>query len=108
MLFHIDSGALASSFLPFWPQPRVLTMLVVVPVSSTNTSDWKFSAAWLAAHNWRSKATSGRSCSLAYIVFFEAQAEPVNRAPDARIINQNTARRQFDLHIRKRQIAPPS
>src|SRR5580704_5015914 len=57
-------------------------MLVEVPVSSMKTRRSGSSSVWFCAHSVRAAATSGRSCSAARTVFFEADAMAVEEPPD--------------------------
>ena len=71
------NGALERSLWPFGQRPRRRVILVVVPVSSTNTSRCGSSRmfGWRTpVHSSRACLTSGRSCSLARRIFFEATA----------------------------------
>ena len=62
----------------------VEVMLVVAQVSSRNTR-WLFCRrVRAAAQLWRAAATSARSCSLAYKVFFKTQVQPAKPLPQGR------------------------
>ena len=67
-------GTLATSFSPRGAQPRSLVMLVLAQVSSMKTSRAGSSRPWCVFQRNRLRATSGRSCSVANSVFFEAHA----------------------------------
>src|SRR5258706_2145619 len=72
-------AALSRSPLAQRPQRRAI--LVESQVSSRNTSPVASSAGWLARQASRSACTSGRSCSAACALFFEAQPHPLQRIP---------------------------
>src|SRR5215471_15321034 len=57
-------------------------MLVLVPVSSMKTRRSGSSLALSSTHAARAAATSGRSCSAARTLFFEADAVAVEEAPN--------------------------
>lgn len=78
-VFQCPNGAFERSRWPFRQRPRRRVIFVVVPVSSMNTSRCGSSRirGWrLVCHSCRALLTSGRSCSLASSVFFEAIAIP--------------------------------
>ena len=58
-------GVLPNNGLSFSPHPRSRVMLVVVPVSLTNTRRLKSGLACAVRQTSRAMATSGRSCSVA-------------------------------------------
>src|SRR4051794_40214042 len=81
-------------------------MLVVVPVSSTKTSEAKSSPCCAARQTSRARATSGRSCSVAKIVlFFVPQPEPPDRSPDTRVTDLDTAPRQLAANLDQGELA---
>src|SRR5712692_8519648 len=71
-------------------------MLVLVQVSSMKTRRTGSIRLWRAVHCARRRATSGRSCSLASTVFFEAQPLGVDEVPDRAIIDLETPRGELD------------
>src|SRR5438105_4603796 len=81
-------------------------MLVVVPVSSTKTSEVRSSPCCAARQISRARATSSRSCSVAKIVlFFVPQPEPPDGAPDTRVTDVEAALRQLAANLNQRQLA---
>jgi hypothetical protein len=56
-------------------------MLVAVQVSSMKTSRAGSSSGWLSNHAWRAALTSGRSCSVAWAVFFVGEIARVEETP---------------------------
>src|SRR3546814_18167336 len=74
-------GALPISRWPRGPQPRSGAMLVFAQVSSMKTKRLGSMLAWRARHLQRRLATSGRSCSAAKAVFFEAEPLGVEEIP---------------------------
>src|SRR5580658_8107552 len=76
-VFQWPNGAFERSLWPLRQRPRRRVILVVVPVSSRKISRCGSSrrAGWrMVVHSSRAFLTSGRSCSLARRVFFEAVA----------------------------------
>src|SRR6202162_3363729 len=71
-------------------------MLVLVQVSSMKTRRTGSIRLCRAAHCTRRRATSGRSCSRACTVFFEAQPLGVNKVPHRAIIDLEAAPGEFD------------
>ena len=74
----VSDGTFESSLCPFGLRPRRRAILVVVPVSSRKTSRCGSSRmiGWrVKVHSSRACFMSGRSCSLARRVFFEAIAD---------------------------------
>jgi hypothetical protein len=61
------------------PEPA---MLVDVQISSINTSRAGSRSSWFSNQASRRLRTSGRSCSVAWSVFFERQAVAVEEGPD--------------------------
>src|SRR5437016_847697 len=85
-------------------RPRRRAMLVLVPVSSMKTRCAGSSEPRLARHSSRAAATSGRSCSAACTVFFEADAVPVVEAPDRAHRDLETALAQPAPDLLERQV----
>src|SRR5271163_570935 len=83
MVFRCPQGTRPMTRRPRLPRPRDRAMLVEVPVSSIKTSFAGSSEPCSAFQAVRAAATSGRSCSAACAVFFEADAlgrkEPLYR-----------------------------
>ena len=77
-VFQCPNGTFESSLCPLRLRPRRRAILVVVPVSSRKTSRCGSSRmiGWrVKVHSSRACFMSGRSCSLARRVFFEAIAD---------------------------------
>src|SRR3546814_10779033 len=86
-------GALPISRWPRGPQPRSGAMLVFAQVSSMKTKRLGSMLAWRARHLQRRLATSGRSCSAAKAVFFEAEPLGVEEIPHRLPPHLDTPRR---------------
>src|SRR6266404_9707978 len=82
VVFQWPCGTLPTSRSPRGARPRSRAILVEVPVSSMKTSRSGSSLACLSDHAVRAAATSGRSCSAARTLFFEADAVAVEEPPD--------------------------
>src|SRR6266481_9978375 len=82
VVFQWPCGILPTSRSPRGARPRSRAILVEVPVSSMKTSRSGSSLGRLSAHAVRAAATSGRSCSAARTLFFEADAVAVEEPPD--------------------------
>src|SRR6266404_6406775 len=82
VVFQWPCGTLPTSRSPRGARPRSRAILVEVPVSSMKTSRSGSSLACLSDHAVRAPATSGRSCSAARTLFFEADAVAVEEPPD--------------------------
>src|SRR4051812_29850844 len=81
IVFQWPKGADAASRCPHGPQPRSGAMLVLIQVSSIKTRREASILPWWVFQRTRLRATSGRSCSAARIVFFKAQAFGMNEGP---------------------------
>src|ERR1700704_5786144 len=83
-IFQCPHGTRPIIRRPRLARPRSRAMLVEVPVSSMNTSRAGSRSGCAAIQAARAAATSGRSCSLACTIFFEADVfggeEPPHRA----------------------------
>src|ERR1044071_2106796 len=83
-IFQCPQGTRPMTRRPRLARPRSRAMLVAVPVSSMKTSRFGSRVACSAFHPVRAAAMSGRSCSAACTIFFEADAlggeEPPYRA----------------------------
>ena|ERR1035438_6314627 len=82
VVFQCPQGALPMSRRPRAQRPRCRTILVLVPVSSMKTSLLASRPGCSAFHVCRASATSGRSCSAACSVFFEADPVPFEEPAD--------------------------
>ena len=82
VVFQWPQGVLPINRRPLRQRPRVRTILVLVPVSSMKTSLLASRPGWSAFHFCRACATSGRSCSAACSVFFEADPMPLEEPAD--------------------------
>src|ERR1700752_3770952 len=81
VVFQWPCGTEARHRWPRGDRPRSLAILVVAPVSSMKTSCPGSRSGWPSNQAWRRRATSGRSCSAACAVFFEADAATIEEAP---------------------------
>src|SRR5262245_63771639 len=75
-------GTLATRRVPRGARPWVRVMLVLAQVSSMKTRRVGSIRPWYFFHCARRRATSGRSCSLACRLFFEADALVLEEVPD--------------------------
>src|SRR5229473_1922193 len=91
MVFQRPCGTLAGSRRPRGPHPRSGAMLVLVQVSSMKTRRTGSIRLWRAVHCARRRATSGRSCSLASTVFFEAHLLGMDEVPYRPVIDCEAA-----------------
>src|SRR6516225_4178697 len=82
VVFQWPCGTLPTSRSPRGARPRKRAILVAVPVSSIKTRCSGSSLACSPAQALRAAATSGRSCSAARMLFFEADAVAVKEPPD--------------------------
>jgi hypothetical protein len=91
-----------------WPRrqrPWVRTILVEVPVSSTNTRRFASRLACPAFQHCRASATSGRSCSAACRVFFEGHPMPPKETVDRTVRGAHSAILPQPLHhLRQGQV----
>jgi hypothetical protein len=79
-------------------------MFVLAQVSSMKTSRPGSIRAWYVFHCRRRLATSGRSCSLASAVFFEAQSFAMHEGPHRPIADPNATLGQLLLQSPQRQL----
>jgi len=79
------------SFRPRVIQPWVRVILVLAQVSSMKTRRLGSSLGWSLRHRARWRATSGRSCSAANKVFFEADIFLAQEAPQRIAGNDDAA-----------------
>src|SRR5713101_8621780 len=70
-------------------------MLVLAQVSSMNTRRAGSSRPWYFFHCARRLATSGRSCSVARMLFFEADAFVLEEVPDREVADFDAPLRQL-------------
>ncbi len=82
---------------PFGAQPRSGVMLVLIQVSSTNTSRRGSSRRRSACHRARLRATAARACSRANSVFCKAQALAPEKPPDRVPAHRDAVGRQLLL-----------
>src|SRR4030088_650533 len=109
VVFQCPQGALPISRWPRRQRPWVRTILVEVPVSSTNTRRVVSSSVWLAFQRCRASATSGRSCSAACRVFFEGDFVPLEKAVDRAVRGAVPTILQQPLHdLRQGQVSLPA
>src|SRR5262249_62390333 len=88
-------GALATSRRPLAQRPWVRVMLVLAQVSSMKTRRVGSIRPWYFFHCARRRATSGRSCSLACRLFFEADAFVLEEVPDRVVADLDAAAGQL-------------
>src|SRR5258708_30990281 len=79
-------------------------MLVEVPVSSIKTSRAGSSAGCSSFQAARAAATSGRSCSLACTIFFEADALGGEEAPHRAVPDMQAAAGKLGADLLQRQV----
>src|SRR5438477_11470100 len=84
-------GTLATSLWPRAQRPCVRVMLVLAQVSSMKTRREGSSRPWYFFHGARRLATSGRSCSLACRLFFEADPFVLEEVPDREVAHLDPA-----------------
>jgi hypothetical protein len=83
-------------------------MFVLVQVSSTKTRRRGSMRPCRAFHCSRLRATSGRSCSLAHRLFFEAEASLPDEVPQRVIAGADAAPVEFGQQRAQRQVRLPS
>jgi len=79
-------------------------MLVLAQVSSIKTRCDASSLLWYFFHCSRRLATSGRSCSEACKLFFEADAFVVEQTPHRTVARRNAAFLQLGNELAQRQV----
>ncbi len=82
VVFQWPWGTAARQRWPRWARPRRRVILVEAPVSSINTRRCGSRSGWASNQSRRCAATSGRSCSAAWAVFFEGKSVTVEKPPD--------------------------
>src|SRR6185295_8013527 len=97
-------GTLATSRWPRAQRPWVRVMLVLAQVSSMNTRCEGSSRPWYLFHCARRLATSGRSCSLACRLFFEADALVLEEVPHRVATHLEPALGQLSLQTPQRDV----
>src|SRR5437763_1037070 len=85
-------GTFATSRSPRAQRPWVRVMLVLAQVSSMKTRREGSSRPWYFFHCARRLATSGRSCSLACRLFFEADPFVLEKMPDRKMTDLDPPR----------------
>lgn len=104
VIFQGPCGMALTRRAPRCSRPRVLAMLVAVPVSSMKTRRAGSSPLWLCRQACRAAATSGRACSAACAVFFKTDAMPVEEPPDRRDRRRQPALAEPGADLLQRQI----
>ena len=97
-------GALPTSRRPRAARPCVRVMLVLAQVSSMKTRRRGSSRCCQRFQRSRRRVTSGRSCSLARRLFFEAHALLLEEAPDRVIAHPHPALGQLRRQCPQRQV----
>src|SRR5438067_9697884 len=97
-------GTLATSLRPRAQRPCIRVMLVLAQVSSMKTSREGSSRPWYFFHCARRLATSGRSCSLACRLFFEADPFVLEKMPNREVTHFEPALGQFRGQRPKRNV----
>src|SRR5438045_6583349 len=97
-------GTLATSLWPRAQRPCVRVMLVLAQVSSMKTRREGSSRPWYFFHCARRLATSGRSCSLACRLFFEADPFVLEKMPNREVTHFDPALGQFRRQRPKRNV----
>src|SRR3954467_10230350 len=89
VVFQCPQGCLPISLCPLGQRPWLRTILVLVPVSSMNTSRLAASPASPLFRRGPAEATWGRSCSAALGLFFEVDAMAREEAADRAVGGRN-------------------
>src|SRR5436305_961510 len=97
-------GTLATSLWPRAQRPCVRVMLVLAQVSSMKTRREGSSRPWYFFHCARRLATSGRSCSLACRLFFEADPFVLEEVPDREVTHFDPALGKFGRQRPQRDV----
>src|ERR1700691_4857701 len=95
MVCQRTCGTLALMRCPRSAQPRSGAILVLVQVSSMNTSRVGSIRSLYLAHCARRRATSGRSCSAAISVFFVSELLSVDELPHRAVIDLEATLGEF-------------
>src|SRR5579862_975119 len=104
IVFQCPKGTRQTNRLPHLERPQSRAILVEVPVSSRKMSFPGSRRGWLAIHSSRARATSGRCCSAACTVFFEADAFGLEEAPHRSVADLVTASRQLFADLLEREV----
>src|ERR1700674_1281634 len=99
IVFQCPCGAYPISRSPRGQRPRSRTMLVLVQVSSINTSRAGSNMPCACIQRRRARTTSARCCSAACKVFFKADVAPIEEPPNrgAAALDSSFLRRRDDL-----------
>src|SRR4030088_2006915 len=103
-IFQCPHGTRPITRRPRLARPRSRAMLVEVPVSSMNTSRAGSRSGCAAIQAARAAATSGRSCSLACTIFFEADVFGGEEPPHRAIADRLAARGKLGADLFQRQL----
>jgi hypothetical protein len=90
VVFQCPCGTEATNRSPRGQRPLNLTMLVLVAVSSMNTSRAGSSMPCFRIQRRRARATSARSCSLACRLFFDGDIMSLEKSPDRSAAARNS------------------
>src|SRR5229473_2578359 len=104
IVFQWPQGTRPTTRRPRLARPRSRAMAVLVPVSSMNTSRAGSRSGCAAIQAARAAATSGRSCSLACTIFFEADVLGGEEPPYRAIADMLAARGKFGADLLQRQV----
>src|ERR1700730_2469545 len=104
IVFQWPHGTRPTTRWPRLARPRNRAMLVVVPVSSRKTSRAGSRSGCSACQAARASATSGRSCSLACTIFFEADALGGEEPPHRPVADMDAPVGQLGADLFQRQI----
>src|SRR6266446_3254899 len=104
IVFQWPHGTRPTTRWPRRARPRSRAIAVEVPVSSINTSRVGSRAGWSSFHAARAAATSGRSCSLACTIFFEADPLGGEQPPHRPVPDMDAALGKLGPDLLQRQI----
>ena len=107
VVFQCPCGTAARQRWPRFERPRRRAILVEAPVSSMNTKQQGSRLGCCTSQASRRAATSGRSCSAACAVFFEAEPSALEEPPHGGDGDRDTALPQQGLQLGQRHIRPP-
>src|ERR1700758_2938294 len=103
-VFQCPCGTQPTSRSPRGHRPLSRTIFVLAAVSSMNTSRVELSMACRRFQHRRARATSGRSCSAARRLFFEADVVALEEAPHGSATACNPVLVHHRDHLIQRQI----
>src|ERR1035437_6074966 len=106
VVFRWPYGACPMRRSPRLQRPRKRVIAVLVPVSSMKTSLSGSSFACSRFHSSRAAATSGRNCSAARRLFFDADFARVEEPPERRDAGHNATFARVTKYLRERDIRP--